>query len=284
MRDLARDSARGRDAFAPGARRFVLPVSGVAATLFAATGEEDLLLAEGRPEDPALALALVERLGRGRAPADWAALPATDIDALILRLRQSTLGDRIVTDVLCANPACRSRVDISFGLDAWLDHHRPKTPPFRGRGFSAEACADRPGWFAAETRKGLRVEFRLPGMGDLADAAIAADPAQKLADACIRPLPASPQQRALAERAMAALAPALSGPIGGQCPQCGAVIAATFDARVYCLREFRERARFIYDDIDALAERYHWSEQDILALPSERRRLYAERARQARAT
>jgi hypothetical protein len=284
MRDLARESARGRDAYAPGARQVFLPVSGRSVTLAAPTGDDDLLLAEGRPDDPALALTLVERLGRGRAPTDWVALPATDIDVLIVRLRQIALGDRIVADVVCANPACGSRVDISFGLDAYLAHHRPKKAPFRRRGFYVEACLDESGWYSAESRGEIRVSFRLPTIGDVAAAAADADPARKLADSCVRPSPAPARLRALAERAMEALAPPLSGPIGGNCPHCGAAIAATFEARIYCLRELRERARFIYDDIDALAERYHWSEQDILALPGDRRRVYAERARQARAT
>jgi len=82
---------------------------------------------------------------------------------------------------------------------------------------------------------------------------------------------------------MALLAPPLAGPIEGRCPDCGAAIAARFEARGYCLRELRDRARFVYDDIDTLAERYHWSEEAILMLPYARRVLYAERARQARA-
>jgi hypothetical protein len=284
MRDLIWESARGRDAYAPGARRIFLPVSGGSAMLAAPTGDDDLLLAEGRPDDPALALALVERLGRGRALADWATLPATDIDVLIVRMRQIALGDRIVADVVCANPACGTRFDISFGLDAYLAHNCPKKAPFRARGFSVEACPDDSGWYLAESRGAARVNFRLPTIGDIAAATAEADPAGKLAESCVRPSPAPKRLRALAERAMEALAPPLSGPIGGNCPHCGAAIAASFEARVYCLRELRERARFIYDDIDALAERYHWSEQDILALPGERRRIYAERARQARAT
>ena len=69
----------------------------------------------------------------------------------------------------------------------------------------------------------------------------------------------------------------------GQCPHCGAAIMALFQPRQYCLRELRERARFVYDDIDALAERYHWTEPAILRLPAARRSQYVERARQARA-
>ncbi len=43
-----------------------------------------------------------------------------------------------------------------------------------------------------------------------------------------------------------------------------------FDARWFCLRELRQRATFIYQDVDILARRYHWSETEILALPADR--------------
>ena len=40
----------------------------------------------------------------------------------------------------------------------------------------------------------------------------------------------------------------------------------------------------VFDDIDVLAERYHWSERAILSLPLTRRTQYVERARQALTT
>ncbi len=52
-----------------------------------------------------------------------------------------------------------------------------------------------------------------------------------------------------------------------------------FAARWFCLTELRKRAAFVYQDVDVLARRYHWSERAILALPSARRAAYAELAR-----
>lgn len=77
---------------------------------------------------------------------------------------------------------------------------------------------------------------------------------------------------------MAAMAPPLSGEIGGLCPECGTAIAAVFEPRRYCLRELRERARFIYEDVDLLASRHHWAEASILAMPNRRRQTYVELA------
>jgi hypothetical protein len=274
-------AAKRTDKEPPGAK-FALPVSGLAVALRRCTGAEDILLAEGRPDDPALALALVESLAWSCEAVDWAALCIADIDHLIVALRQSILGDRVVTDIHCTDPACGSRMDVSFGLDEFLAHHRPMRAPARGRFWAAEVSADEPGWFVARSPKGDEAAFRLPSIGDLIQAASTPKPDEFLANACIGHGRASPRSRGLAERAMAALAPPLSGPIGGQCPQCAIAVSAHFDARVYCLRELCDRARFIYEDVDTLAQRYHWSETAILSLPNDRRSQYADLARQAR--
>ncbi len=60
---------------------------------------------------------------------------------------------------------------------------------------------------------------------------------------------------------MQALAPDLASELQGRCPECGATVAVRFEPRRYCLTELRDRARFLFADVDALAQRYHWSEQ-----------------------
>jgi hypothetical protein len=258
--------------------RLVLPVSGVRATVQAPTGAEELLLAEGRPSDPALALALVRRIARADDPMDWGMLPVHDIDTLIVRLRQAQIGDHVMTDIACTRPGCGQRVDMSFGLGDYLMHNRPRQP--RGRSWRAEPCADAAGWFQLAGDAGA-VPFRLPTIGDQIEVAGAADASTALAARCIRTdaLPVRLSRRI--EAAMEALAPPLAGPLQGRCPECSATIEAWFDARTYCLTELCARTRFVFDDIHLLAERYHWSERAILRLPRTRRERYAERARLA---
>jgi hypothetical protein len=72
----------------------------------------------------------------------------------------------------------------------------------------------------------------------------------------------------------------MASQLQGVCPECGAVATVRFDPRRYCLHELRDRARFIYDDVDLLAMRYGWSEHSILALPNARREMYVERVQQ----
>jgi hypothetical protein len=254
--------------------RFRLPVSGLAARLRAPTGGDDLVLLEGGVEDPALALALAERLASTEPAVAWSDLPVTDVDAVIVQLRRLVVGDRVTADVVCSAEACGQRVDLSFSLGDYLAHHRPARQDRRW----AVSDADEHGWRRID---GLAGSFRLPTLADQIAVYGADDPAAALAVRCIRPQDAPRPVRARMEGAMRRLAPPLSGPLEGRCPACGAAINARFEARDYCLRELRDRARFVYDDIDALAERYHWSEREILRLPHVRRVRYAERARQA---
>jgi hypothetical protein len=257
---------------------FVLPVSGVAIALRPLTGIEELLLAEGDIADPRLALSLAEHLGATNAITDWSDLTVTDIDVLIAHLRQALLGDRVVAELACTH--CGQMVDLSFGLRAYLRHHQPHKP--HGRGWTVARETPDSAWFLL--RAGTEESrFRLPTLADQIAVDRRPDAEAGLAARCLRPPSLSGRPRARVERAMEALAPSLAGPLQGQCPHCGTALTARFSTRLYCLQELRDRARFIHDDVDVLAERYHWSERAILTLPQGRRSLYAERARQARA-
>ena len=76
------------------------------------------------------------------------------------------------------------------------------------------------------------------------------------------------------------MAPSLADEIAGVCRECGAELPLFFDPQQFCLRELRERAAFVYQDVDLLARRYHWSEREILAMSYARRATYVELARQ----
>lgn len=258
------------------AQRFILPVSGLAVTLSPLTGVEELLLAEGDETDPALALALVARVAHAEPEPDWAALSVTDIDTILLRLRQFLLGETISANLRCPAEGCGARVEFTFAIPAYLAHHAPR--PARGRGWAAKPAAD--GWYRLEAGR-EKANFRLPALADLIAAAGAADGAAVLRRECVREEALPARALARVQVAMERLAPVLAGELAGACPDCARPIGARFEARRFCLRELRDRARFIYEDVDALAQRYHWPEAEILALPQGRRAQYAELARQA---
>ena len=260
--------------------RFRLPVSGRMVTLMQPSGREDLLLVEGRG-DAAVALALADRLARAGEgeTLDWSALSVPDLDAFIVRLRQAALGNRIRADLACPADGCGRRTDIDFGIEQYLTHY------VQTLGVESDAdceVADQARWFVPRWAKGIR--FRLPTVADQIGVAGRPDAADELARLCIQPAEVATPDLERIEAAMETLAPNLPAELQGACPECGRAVTVQFDARWFCLQELRQRAAFIYQEVDLLARRYHWSEAEILALPRVRRAAYVDQARQAGGT
>jgi hypothetical protein len=82
------------------------------------------------------------------------------------------------------------------------------------------------------------------------------------------------------ERAIARMAPEVTGGVGGACPACGAAVEALFDVAGFVVAELRFHSAGVYADVDVLAAAYGWDEAAILALPGARRRRYAELVRE----
>ena len=263
-----------------GVARFDSLLSGLTITLREPTGADDLLFAEYRSDDPNLVLRLVERLAEAEADVDWGELAVFDIDTLILRLRQAVVGDRVSSHVDCAG--CGGRAELSFGIETYLSHHRPYQGLLEKRSWGVSGPDDAGRRRLMGTDR-IQPRFRLPTLNDQIAVAGAPDPPHALARRCVEPHPLPAKLAARVEMALGAYAPPLAGPLRGHCPDCGAAIEARFEARQYCLQELSYRARFVYDDVGTLAERYHWSERAILAMPQARRAQYAERARRQEA-
>jgi hypothetical protein len=272
-----------------------LPVSGLSVILRPLTGTEDQLLLEALDSNISLALALLSHTAKlanneipdGGARSDWSKLSVTDLDILILRLRQMVFGNDIRTDVSCGTAQCCQRIDISFGIDEYIAHHAPAPVQGNNREWRVEP-AEESGWFRlldnrASKDSDLRDEddvfFRLPTVADQLAVRGLPDAAEALARRCIRPIALADEKRLQVEALMESMAPSLSNELRGACPECEAEVNVYFDVRHYCLRELKEHATFVYEDIDTLARRYHWAEADILALPQNRRTIYAELAR-----
>lgn len=255
-----------------------LPVAGVEVGVRLPAGADDMLLLESGPVDLRVALALLARIasdGSG-VPLDASALPITDVDVLLLCLRQWILGDLIRAEQLCGASGCQARVDVTFSIASYLEHDPPVTPADVTHSTDA-------GWYGLT---GEDVAFRLPCAAD--QLAIARDdsPEEALLQRCVRPAAIDDDVRRRVEEAMEALAPSLFSELQGTCPHCGASVQAEFDPVQYVLRELRARAASLYDEVCAIAHHYHWSEAEILSLPAERRIRYAdlafEHARQER--
>ena len=272
---------------------FRLPVSRMEVALRPLTGREELLLLEtpcaGTHYAPADAAALVPALlARLARPVEdamdsmtetaanratrWSALPVTDLDALLLHLRQACLGDRIRAETFCPSAGCSARMDVTFRIHDYLAHNALQG----ARGVVMDEAA---GWYRFTDAP---IRFRIPTGDDLLEAVRQPDPERALILRCACPSPLPARARRRVENALACLSPSLAGTLQGVCPECGANVAIAFEPRQFVLRELREQSAFLYQDIHLLAAEYHWSEAAILALPRVRRIAYTELIRQSR--
>lgn len=244
-----------------------LPVSGLTVAVRQPTGEDDLILRETRMPRRAVACELAGRLATTEdgLPVNAQELCITDLESLLLRIRQAAIGDVILAEIDCRAKGCGARVDISFRVSDYLESTRTHTP----RGVER----DEAGWFRFE---GGAARFRIPNGTDLAAAEQQRKPEAELMRRCMEPadLPAAVRRRI--ERAIESLAPLLSKRLTGTCPECGQGVEAWFDIEEYVVRELHQRAAGIYQDVHLLAFHYKWPEAQILALPYERRTEYVE--------
>jgi len=134
------------------------------------------------------------------------------------------------------------------------------------------------------------MRFRLPDSRDLAAAARAGsvqEARRTLGERCVLeahgadggPVAELPDGAldALAAR-MDEVSPGTEVSLAVACPACGAEWRAPLDVPSLVWTETAARARRLLREVDVLARAYHWSEAEILALPTGRRRAYLELA------
>src|SRR5947209_201449 len=208
-----------------------LPISQIEVILREPVGVDDILLLEAPVYDTACALELIARLAlpaNGQV-VEWSALCVTDLDALLLQLRQKLLGNLIRTDITCPVADCGARIDVAFHIGEYLTHHRP-------RAARHVEAADEPGWFRL---RNTPVSFRLPTVADQLVVAQASKPERELIRRCIRPAEIPARLLKRVETAMETLAPSLSQDLQGQCSECGMSVDMYFDVQQFVLSELR---------------------------------------------
>jgi len=241
--------------------RFELPVCGECVELRLPRGHDDTLVAEHRGDELELAIQLLACLA-GNEPEFWLALPLTDVDYAVLGLRRRLFGDAIRSDLLCRGE-CGQRVDVAFDIGGYVSHH------LGNRGHQAALAG---GWFGIGEQ-----QARPPTCGDLIELGGSTTRAE-LAARCFRIAPGSARLLRAREKSLATVAPNLASELTGTCPDCSAQMSVLFDPISFVMAELRQAALPVYDEVDVLAARYHWSEDDILSLPSWRRRRYVDAA------
>jgi hypothetical protein len=197
-----------------------------------------------------------------------ARLPIGERDRRLLDMRTAALGERLDCETPC--PACGERLEMAL-----------ESPALACPAVDAGSTSDLEdgGW---------RVRFRLPTSADLA--ACLGEPAagRALLASCVveaaegdvrRPPQELPPHlcEELSAR-MAALDPQADVRLALECPACGHGWQAYLDVGAFVLAEVDAHAARLLGEVHGLARAYGWSEADILALSTARRRRYLELA------
>lgn len=191
---------------------------------------------------------------------------------LLLEL-QRQVGD--VASLRSRCPACGEQIAFDVGLQSLLD-------ALPAADAACEHRLEHDGW---------QLRFRLPAPGDLLALGDEHDEqafAIELLQRCVLDMhehgqPAAELPPLLRDRLsarMEALDPAASVAFAVTCTACAHPWSAPFDPARALMAFVHDEAEALLLDIDTLAQRYGWSEDEVLALPPLRRRAYLQLARQ----
>jgi hypothetical protein len=214
-----------------------------------------------------------ETLGRARAllaaacpelaDDDAAALTVGERDALLLELRERSLGPALDGFVAC--PGCGEPLELE------LDSRQLR--------WAADKGSPTPGEFVVGEE---RVRFRPLTCGDLEVAAATADPEaarRTLAEQCLlEPAELSDELLTALSAALAERDPGAEMLVALTCPECGLAWETVFDIVTFLWSEVTAYARRLLHEVATLAHSFGWRETEILELTAARRRHYLELA------
>ncbi len=207
----------------------------------------------------------LEKIGEEQADCETIAdLCVADRQYLMLHLGILLEGDHVWLTRQCLD--CGTAFDFSI--------RRSSLP-------AKEAGKDFP--FAALSLSGSEALFRVPSGADQAAMVVEGEDAvQSFLERCLvsvdgesPPPPGfivslSEKEKELIEEALEAVSPALTTGLLARCPECDHEQVVKFDP--YAFRTASRES--LLRDVHILASTYHWGEQEILALPRERRHHY----------
>ena len=200
----------------------------------------------------------------------WGAMPIGTRDAWLFSLQESLFGPELDTRAAC--PTCNEALELRFATSDL------RTPPADDGNAPASLRCD-----------GYELGYRLPCSDDLIAIAEAPDASaqaavQRLLERCV--LEASYQGAAAAvadlpplvvdriQNEMSERDPGADASVALTCPACGHEFERRFDIGAYLWGEVDDWAHRTLADVHLLASAYGWSEAQILALSSVRRRHY----------
>ena len=193
-------------------------------------------------------------------------------ESLLLEIRRATFGDMLGARTVC--PACGAGLAVEVPA-AWL--RREGNPAGSVPSFELKAgpfaLTIRPPDGTVLARAAAEPDVDSSRLALLAGCIVGVvGPAGALE---LSELP--PDVIAAAGEAIVERDPRSEITVALTCISCGHDWAAVFDAGLFLWEELAAMSIRLVDDVDVLARAYHWSEAEILAMSSSRRRRYVER-------
>jgi hypothetical protein len=178
--------------------------------------------------------------------------------AAILRLLEVTEGTATVS-LRCIREGCGEPFSVELPLDTLRD-------------------ADS-GTMRIELPDGGVTHMRRPTGDDLRQWHAAASTARpdsvaQMIDALSLDGDIAPDHRQTISEALATLDPLVAFSVSCTCPTCGADCDVPVDLESLALQQLAARQKRVLREVHLLASRYGWTEEEVLAVPSQRRARY----------
>jgi hypothetical protein len=197
----------------------------------------------------------------GLARANVEAWPLGQLDNALVALRRTHFGDEWACEPQCT--ACGKTFDLAFDPAAMgfgiPPDWQPGALPTRAVEFSGDAATIRP-----------LIVHDLIAIERCAQESEAAAYLRSALEVGEEDLPA-------ALELSAELDPLANIWLATQCPECGEEQALLFDPARFLAEEVARQADRLLGEVADIAQAYHWSEADIIAMPAARRRYYLTR-------
>jgi hypothetical protein len=216
------------------------------------------------------ALTMLAAASPGESREGLAGLTIGERDARLRQLRTLLLGASANGFAEC--PHCHERLEFEFDTAslASLEGRAPARPTDVATHHEMET-------------NGTCLRFRVPTSRDLAEVVTAPDATNglhRLIERCVitsnSPDELSNETIEALSRAMLEADPQAEISLALSCSSCGHEWEILLDIAAFLWSELTAMARRLFDEIDALARAYGWSEREILNLPARRRQTYLE--------
>lgn len=190
-------------------------------------------------------------------PAEWSTWPIPDRNLALLDVYRRQFGETAHVVACCPQETCASQLDVDFEIDELAELGRDASMQVEWQGETVRL----------KVPTGEQLRAWQPESPDFV---------QQVAEFMLGSAVSEEQLAELAPRLLTALAgPRFELPV--DCSLCGTPFAVAIELPMLFQSRMAQWMEDLEHEVHVLASQYHWSEQEILSLPSHRRKRYVQR-------